>query len=112
MRWIGWKRGLKFGALAVAFLAAVGAVVMSLWNWLVPPLFGWHEIGFWQAVGLLLLVRILVGGMRRPGYSMYWRRRMMERWEQMTPEEREKFRAGLHGRCGHHAEPAAEQRQT
>jgi hypothetical protein len=33
---------------------------------------------------------------------MRWRGRMAERWERMTPEEREKFRAGMHARCGHH----------
>jgi hypothetical protein len=31
---------------------------------------------------------------------MRWRRRMMERWEHMTPEEREKFRQSMRGRCG------------
>jgi hypothetical protein len=33
---------------------------------------------------------------------------MMARWEQMTPEEREKFREGLRARCGHGTTPAAE----
>jgi hypothetical protein len=40
---------------------------------------------------------------------MHWRRRMMERWEQMTPEEREKFRQGVGGRCsGRFQTPAPE----
>jgi len=39
---------------------------------------------------------------------MHWRQRMMERWEQMTPEEREKFRAGMRARCGPSTPPAAE----
>jgi len=56
-----------------------------------PALFGWHLISFWQALGLLVLSKILLGGFRgRPGPRMFWRRRMMERWAQMTPEEREK----------------------
>jgi chromate transport protein ChrA len=94
-------RGLKIALIAVIAVAVFSFVVMSLWNWLTPALFGWHHITFWQALGLLLLSKILFGGFRgRPG--MHWRRRMFERWEQMTPEEREKFRQGLHegwGRC-------------
>jgi len=90
-----------FSVAAVAFGALFGFVVMHLWNWLLPALFGWHAIGFWQAVGILILGRIIFGrmpGFRGPG--MYWRGRMMERWEQMSPEEREKFRQGMRGRCG------------
>ncbi len=79
-----------------------GYVVMHLWNWLAAAVFGWRLISFWQAVGILLLARILFGrlpGVHGPGG--YWRGRMMERWEKMTPEEREKFRQGMRGRCGH-----------
>jgi predicted membrane chloride channel (bestrophin family) len=102
-------RGLKFVLFALLFVVVLGFVVMSLWNWLTPALFGWHVISFWQAVGILILSKILLGGFRgRPGYHMYWRRRMMERWEQMTPEEREKFRASMRGRCGPFGPPAAE----
>jgi len=102
-------RGLAFGLLAVAFAVVFSVLVMSLWNWLMPALFGWHVITFWQAVGVLVLSRILFGGFRgRPGHHMGWRRRMMERWEQMTPEEREKFRASMRGRCGPFGPPAEE----
>jgi hypothetical protein len=101
--------GLKFVAFALTAILVLGAVVMSLWNWLLPDLFGWHAIGFWQAIGLLVLSRLLLGGLRgRPGFGgMHWRHRMMQRWERMTPEEREKFRAGMRGRCGG-AEPPAD----
>ncbi|MGA8539379.1 MAG: hypothetical protein WB566_07755 [Terriglobales bacterium] len=82
-------------------IVVLGYLVMSLWNWLTPALFGWHAITFWQAVGLLLLSKILFGGVRGgPGRRMHWRGRMRERWEHMTPEEREKFRQGMGGRCG------------
>ncbi len=100
-------RGLKFVLFAVLFLTVFSFVVMSLWNWLMPALFGWHLINFWQAVGILVLSKILFGGFRgHPGRHMYWRRRMMERWEQMTPEERENFRQGMRGRCGPFVPPA------
>lgn len=82
---------------------------MLLWNWLLPTLFGWHLITFWQALGLLALSRILFGGFGRHGFGRHgfggrmrerMRGRMAERWDSMTPEEREKFRQGLRGRCG------------
>ena len=44
------------------FIVIGGEVVMHLWNWLLPPLFGWRQITFWQALGLLALCRILFGG--------------------------------------------------
>ena len=94
-------RGLRFTALAALAATVFSLVVMALWNWLMPALFGLRAIGFWQALGLLVLSRILFGGFRgRPGHGMRWRRRMMERWEQMSPEEREKFRHGLREEFG------------
>jgi hypothetical protein len=95
-------RILKFVLFALLGVVVFGFIVMRLWNWLMPPLFGWHLLTFWQALGLLVLSKILFGGFRgRPGWGgMHYRRRMMERWEKMTPEEREKFRAGMRGRCG------------
>src|SRR5580704_12829929 len=75
------------------FIFIGGEIVLHLWNWLLPPLFGWRLITFWQALGILVLCRILFGGSgwHRSGRSNY-RRRMAERWEHMTPEERERFR--------------------
>jgi hypothetical protein len=102
MRRNRWLRGLKFGLLALLALAVVGAVTMALWNGLMPALFGWPAIGFWQALGLLVLGRLLLGGFRGgPGRHLYWRSRMHERWAQMTDEEREAFREGMRRRCGH-----------
>src|SRR6187549_3860548 len=85
----------------VVFMAIGGEVVMYLWNWLLPEIFGWRMITFWQALGLLALCRILFGGLgMRGGHRSHFRRRMEDRWEQMTPEEREKFRQSMHGRWG------------
>ena len=100
------RRVLRFVLWVTIAVVVFGFVVMSLWNWLMPALFGWKALGFWQAVGLVVLSRILFGGFRGHMYgSMGWRHRMRERWEQMTPEEREKFRAGLRHRCGHFDAP-------
>jgi hypothetical protein len=61
-RWI--FRILKFAAfLAVAFLV-FGFVVTRLWNFVMPPLFGFHLITFWQAVALVILGKLLFGGFR------------------------------------------------
>lgn len=104
-------RGLKFLPFVILFLAVFTFVVMRLWNWLMPALFGWHVISYWQALGLLILSKILFGGFRGgPHRDWHWRRRMMERWEQMTPEEREKFRNSIRGRCGHFGDSAVEPR--
>ena len=83
------------------FIAIGGEIVLQLWNWLLPSLFGWRQITFWQAVGILALCRILFGGFGRHGFHRSnFRRRMAERWQHMTPEERERFRQGMRGRCG------------
>ncbi len=83
------------------FVALGGEVVRLLWNWLLPQLFGWREISFWQALGILALCRILFGGfgLHGSGRSSF-RRRMAERWEHMTPEEWERFRQRMQGRWG------------
>ncbi|MGA8026236.1 MAG: hypothetical protein WB992_03765 [Bryobacteraceae bacterium] len=102
-------RVLKFAALAALAAIVFTFVVMSLWNWLMPAVFGLRTIGFWQALGLLVLSRILFGGFRgRPGHGIGWRNRMMARWEKMTPEEREKFRQGMRHRCGVFGSPETE----
>jgi hypothetical protein len=82
---------------------------MLLWNWLAPELFGLRLVSFWQALGLLALCRILFGGFgvgggrhRGSGRHLDGRirervdERLRERWEQMTPEERQRFREGFH----------------
>ena len=99
-------RAVKLAVMGVVAIAVFGSIVMLLWNWLVPRLFGGPEVGFWQALGLLLLSRILLGGFHGGhGGHRAWRHRM-ERWERMTPEEREKVRAAMRARCGHGAEGA------
>ncbi len=64
------------------FIWIGGELVMHLWNWLLPSLFGWRID---ERIG----------------------RRMDERWEQMTPEEREKFRQSWRSRCGGFGAPTS-----
>jgi hypothetical protein len=46
----------------IVMVGVAAAVVMLLWNALIPPVVGWASISYWQAGGLLVLVRILFGG--------------------------------------------------
>ena len=112
-----WLFLAPLAVTAMAAFVAIGTVaVLLLWNWLLPQLFGWPAITFWQALGLLVLCRILFGAFGGPGWmgssmGSEMRRRMADRmaarWEAMTPEERERFRQGMRGRCG--SGPAEEQ---
>ena len=91
----------------VFFTWICGEVVMHLWNWLLPMLFGWRQITFWQALGLLILCRILFGSWSGGDRSKS-RRRRVEQWEGMTPEERENFRQGMRSRCGTFGTPPSD----
>lgn len=85
---------VKIAVLGTLAIAVFGWATFLLWNWLVPALFGGPVITFWQALGLLVLSKILFSGFGRKGHhggghwGHYWRRR----WETMTPEDRERFR--------------------
>ena len=111
MRDKDWKWKLVWlvpiGLTAMVVIAYLGGKVVEwLWNWLMPALFSLHTVTFWQALGLLALCRILFGGhgfMRgghRDGKGPAMMRkhmmdrisdRIVERWDQMTPEERERL---------------------
>lgn len=97
MKTIFRKKWYFFIPLMVAASVAFGFFTMYLWNWLMPTLFRLPEITFWQTLGLMLLSRLILGfgGHHRRGHG-HCRRHMHEKWENMTPEEREKFREHLH----------------
>src|SRR5579862_5614130 len=96
-------RGKRIGLMFLAFVMFVfvaiplfGYVTMQLWNWLMPALFGLHLITFWQALGLIVLTRILFGGFK---WGRGMRGRWGNRWEKMTPEQREVFSRAMRDRC-------------
>lgn len=94
-------RIVKFTVIGILALGVFGFLVMTLWNWLMPAIFGLKAINFWQALGLVILSKILFGGIHSHGRGhKHGGSRMRERWENMTPEEREKFREGIEGFCG------------
>lgn len=92
------QKHLVFIPLFLAVMVALlGGLVMWLWNWLMPAIFALPELTFWQAVGLLVLCRILVGNIGLGGHHHHHghgacdgsHNKLQERWAQMTPEERQ-----------------------
>jgi len=60
-----WAKYTLYAILGIAgaFLLGLlfGNIIMWLWNWLMPSLFGLRTIGFWEGLGLFLLAKILFG---------------------------------------------------
>jgi hypothetical protein len=90
--WSDWSVGAKIGTvvgivIAVpGLLALCGAVTMWLWNGLMPGIFKLPVIGFWQAVGLLVLSHILLKGGSGPGAGRnHWKKRQV--WKHMREDE-------------------------
>ena len=89
-----------FVLIPIALFFALGGIVMLLWNWLIPIIFGLKTITYLQALGLFLLSRILLGsfgfGNKRPPFANpKFREKMMN----MTEEERQQFREEWKSRC-------------
>jgi hypothetical protein len=95
-----------------AFVLLFGFGTMHLWNWLVPSLFHGPVITFVQAIGLLILSKILFGGFggrkfgrgghcgphRGWGGHHHWKHHR-DRFNNMTPEEKEKLKQRFKERC-------------
>jgi hypothetical protein len=98
------KKVLKIAMWTVAcvfFVLLFGYITMILWNWLIPALFNGPVIHFWQALGLLLLSKILFGfgGRGHCGKGNYrgahWKHGYYDRLASMSTEDRERFKAKL-----------------
>ena len=93
-------KGIFFAFMAIAFLLLIGFVVMWLWNWLIPEITSFKPINYWQAVGLLLLSRILFGGFRfgGSGHRKDWKNRRKgywkSKWANMDEDKKEKLKRG------------------
>ena len=88
-----------FGAIAAL---GMGAIVMLLWNAILPALLGVKIISYWQAVGLLVLCKILFGGFRPggpPGGRFGPPRHIREKFMNMTDEEKERLKQQWKNRC-------------
>jgi hypothetical protein len=117
-------RGAGFGLLFILGIFVFGLITQLLWNNLVTVIFHGPVISYWQALGLMILARILTGGFRRGGHGgwgchcgghcgggyggnhwkMHWKRRLNDKIANMSPEEREKFIANLKNSCCYYPE--------
>jgi hypothetical protein len=106
----GKERGRNFwikGAIIIPIAIAAGvfvfgSVVMLLWNSILPAVFGVSTISFWQALGILVLAKILFGGFgcrhghhRCHGHRHDWN----SKWMHLSTEEREKMKEEWKCRC-------------
>ena len=93
----GLKKGVKVACFMVFYVVVFGAIVLNLWNWLMPTLFNLPLISFPQALGLFLLSRILTGGFHMMKFGGVgssedcpMQNKMFENWKNMSAEERER----------------------
>ena len=105
----GWGRRIIIFLFFVAAFLLLGAIIMLLWNAILPEVTSARALSYWQALGLLVLSRILFGSFRfgRPGGApAYWknRREWREKWMNMSEEERARFRESWRKRCGRQSE--------
>ena len=96
------KRFFMVPLFVIAAALILGAIVMLLWNAILPPLLNINQISYWQSVGLLVLCKILFGnfGPRKhsggpPFRSMHWR----DKWSDMSDEDKVKFKEEWKKRC-------------
>lgn len=96
------RKVLFFIFIAAAAIFVFGSLVMLLWNNVLAEILNISTITFGQALGILVLSKILFGGWRGGwgGGRHQWKNRMREKWSAMTPEEREKFKEQWQKRCG------------
>lgn len=89
------SRFFKFFFFGLFALAAISLIVMLLWNWLMPAIFGLTAISFCQALGLFVLGRILLGsfGLGRHGHGRFGHKgnHLHKKWGEMTEEQRKEF---------------------
>ena len=94
--WADWSLGAKILVIAAAavfipgMMALCVLVTMGLWNWLMPAIFRLPAIGFWQALGLLILSQLLFKGghLGHAGRSHWRKARIREGMREAGPEEK------------------------
>lgn len=91
----------------LAFLFLCPYAVQLLWNGVLVKVVAVQAISYWQAFGLLLLAKLLFGGLPGRGCcggggpGARWREHLKsKRWESLDPEARERVRAEMRQRFG------------
>lgn len=94
-------RAWKFIPIFLVVIALKGVLTMLLWNALIPDLFHGPVLNFPQAVGLIVLAKLVVGfhhhGFGRFGGHGYGHHHHRGRWSRLSREERAKIREHLRG---------------
>lgn len=94
---------VKAVLLGTLVILGLSTALMLLWNGVVPALFRGPVISWWQALGLLVLIKLLFGrwhrrGGRRPGCTR-WKKTFEKKWNTMTPEEQARFKSSFTHQC-------------
>ena len=87
---------LKGFMFFMAVVLGLGLATMILWNALLPAMFNFPTIGFFQAIGLLLLGRLIFGGLGRSDMHDHAHVHFKDKWRRMSTEERREFMRRRH----------------
>lgn len=92
-------------SIFIAIFALTSAVVMLLWNAIIPSVIGCTSINYWQAAGLIILSRLLLGGfgkLQQAGFMFgkfgkdsvhhhAYMKDVRKKMQEMNSEERKEF---------------------
>lgn len=95
----GGRKILFFVPVIIAAIFGITWLVMTLWNSILPGVIHVSPLTYWQAMGLLVLCKILFGGFRFGGRHRYGNYAWKEKYKNMTEEEREAFKTKWKERC-------------
>jgi len=100
------NRKCFFFPLLILSIFAVSAIVMLLWNWIIPGISNLSPLSYWQAMGLLLLCRILFSGLhfkrhhtRGIRHAHFAHAAFKDKFMDLTVEEKQKFKDQWKSRC-------------
>ncbi|MCX2431970.1 MULTISPECIES: hypothetical protein [unclassified Pedobacter] len=95
------KKFIFFLPVVALIGTAIGYTVMSLWNWILPEVAHAGRLNFWQALGLLVLCRLLFGNFNKGGRNRFRENasKLRSKWQNMNEEERAKFKEEYKNRC-------------
>ncbi len=97
------KRKGCFFAFIPLIIFALAAIVMLLWNAILPDVMPVSKITYWQALGILVLSKILFGGFRMgsrfKNHHTQMQQNFKDKFMNMSDEERSSFRAQWKSRC-------------
>ena len=98
--------GIKMGVMMLLWVALCAYVVEILWNELLPYIANFRPINYWQALGLLILSRLLFGGLRFGGFKSehhkkHWKKKWENHLNKMSPEARERYKEKWAKKCGY-----------